>query len=256
MSWYPALLETAAGEIVAEESPEQQAEALGAAAAQAAAGVNVVTRTVHNDSAASAILGGRTGSQSGGGRLPRPRRLRGPAYRIGFFPGGRATRRARSWWCVRNRPESPADRLRRSSASAALAGVPKCQRRHGTLLSAHDCPGLAAGFGSFPSMAGAAGSRRRRARSGCRRARTGRDRGVGRPLLALRDDDGQWARRLLPAHGDRPDVDGSERAESVMPAMTTKVGTAGPSLGPRRRTACSCCVTSGSTRAVSRCAGQ
>ncbi|BCW71048.1 universal stress protein [Arthrobacter sp. NicSoilB8] len=59
MSWYPALLETAAGEIVAEESPEQQAEALSAAAAAAAAaaGVNVVTRTVHHDSAASAILG-------------------------------------------------------------------------------------------------------------------------------------------------------------------------------------------------------
>jgi len=56
MSWYPALLETAAGEIVAEDSPEQQAEALGAAAAQAAAGVNVVTRTIHNDSASSAIL--------------------------------------------------------------------------------------------------------------------------------------------------------------------------------------------------------
>ena len=56
MSWYPALLETAAGEIVAEDSPEQQAEAISAAAAQAAAGVNVVTRTVQNDSAASAIL--------------------------------------------------------------------------------------------------------------------------------------------------------------------------------------------------------
>ena len=56
MSWYPAMLETAAGEIVAEDSPEQQAEALSAAAAQAAAGVNVVTRTIQNDSAASAIL--------------------------------------------------------------------------------------------------------------------------------------------------------------------------------------------------------
>lgn len=59
MSWYPALLETAAGEIVAEESPQQQAEAISAAAAQAADAadaVNVVTRTVQNDSAASAIL--------------------------------------------------------------------------------------------------------------------------------------------------------------------------------------------------------
>ncbi|GAA2144985.1 hypothetical protein GCM10009825_37080 [Arthrobacter humicola] len=56
MSWYPALLETAAGEIVAEESPQQQAEQISAAAAQAADAVNVVTRTVQNDSAASAIL--------------------------------------------------------------------------------------------------------------------------------------------------------------------------------------------------------
>jgi nucleotide-binding universal stress UspA family protein len=56
MSWYPALLETAAGEVVAEPSPEQQAEALCAEAVKAAEGVNVVTRTVHSDSAASAIL--------------------------------------------------------------------------------------------------------------------------------------------------------------------------------------------------------
>ena len=56
MSWYPAVLETAAGEIVAEESPEQQAQAVSAEAAQAAAGVKVVTKTIHNDSAASAIL--------------------------------------------------------------------------------------------------------------------------------------------------------------------------------------------------------
>ncbi|MFF2029203.1 universal stress protein [Arthrobacter sp. NPDC058192] len=57
MSWYPALLETAAGEVVAaEDSPELQAKALSAAAAQAAAGVNVVTQTVKDDSAASAIL--------------------------------------------------------------------------------------------------------------------------------------------------------------------------------------------------------
>jgi nucleotide-binding universal stress UspA family protein len=56
MSWYPALLETAAGEVVAEASPEQQAEALCAEAARAAENVNVVTKTVHSDSAASAIL--------------------------------------------------------------------------------------------------------------------------------------------------------------------------------------------------------
>ncbi|MEV5050193.1 universal stress protein [Arthrobacter sp. LAR12-1-1.1] len=56
MSWYPTLLETAAGEVVAEASPEQQAAALGAEAARAAEGLKVVTRTVHSDSAASAIL--------------------------------------------------------------------------------------------------------------------------------------------------------------------------------------------------------
>ena len=56
MAWYPAMLETAAGEIVAEDSPEQQAEALSAEAAQSAVDVNVVTRTIKNDSAASAIL--------------------------------------------------------------------------------------------------------------------------------------------------------------------------------------------------------
>ncbi|MCI9869725.1 universal stress protein [Arthrobacter humicola] len=56
MAWYPAMLETAAGEIVAEDSPEQQAEALGAEAAKSAVGVNVVTRSIKNDSAASAIL--------------------------------------------------------------------------------------------------------------------------------------------------------------------------------------------------------
>jgi nucleotide-binding universal stress UspA family protein len=56
MAWYPAMLETAAGEIVAEDSPELQAEALSAEAAQSAAGVNVVTQTIKNDSAASAIL--------------------------------------------------------------------------------------------------------------------------------------------------------------------------------------------------------
>ena len=53
MAWYPAMLETAAGEIVAEDSPEQQAEALGAEAAKSAVGVNVVTRSIKNDSAAA-----------------------------------------------------------------------------------------------------------------------------------------------------------------------------------------------------------
>jgi len=56
MSWYPAVLETAAGEVVAEDSPERQAQALSESAAKAAAGVNVVTQTVKDDSAASAIL--------------------------------------------------------------------------------------------------------------------------------------------------------------------------------------------------------
>ncbi|XAS65589.1 universal stress protein [Pseudarthrobacter sp. So.54] len=58
MAWYPAVLETAAGEIAAEESPEQiagtlQAEALKSAAAE---GVAATGQIVHSDSPASAIL--------------------------------------------------------------------------------------------------------------------------------------------------------------------------------------------------------
>lgn len=58
MAWYPAVLETAAGEIAAEESAEQiagtlQAEALKSAAAE---GVAATGQIVHSDSPASAIL--------------------------------------------------------------------------------------------------------------------------------------------------------------------------------------------------------
>lgn len=49
MGWTPPTL------VVAESAPEQQAEAISKEAAQAAAGVNVVTRTIKNDSAASAL---------------------------------------------------------------------------------------------------------------------------------------------------------------------------------------------------------
>jgi nucleotide-binding universal stress UspA family protein len=58
LAWYPALLETAAGEIAAADSPEQiaaslQADALNAVAARGAAATGKV---VHSDSPASAIL--------------------------------------------------------------------------------------------------------------------------------------------------------------------------------------------------------
>lgn len=58
MAWYRAVLETAAGEIAAEESPEQiagtlQAEALKSAADQ---GVTATGQVVKGDSPASAIL--------------------------------------------------------------------------------------------------------------------------------------------------------------------------------------------------------
>jgi len=58
MAWYPAVLETAAGEIVAEESPEQiagtiQAEALKSAADE---GVTATGQVVHSESPASAII--------------------------------------------------------------------------------------------------------------------------------------------------------------------------------------------------------
>ncbi|WP_028266991.1 universal stress protein [Arthrobacter sp. MA-N2] len=58
MSWYPAVLETAAGEIVAEDSPERIAETSQAEALKAAAshGVAATGQAVHADSAASAIL--------------------------------------------------------------------------------------------------------------------------------------------------------------------------------------------------------
>ncbi|GAA4038641.1 hypothetical protein GCM10023063_24830 [Arthrobacter methylotrophus] len=58
MSWYPAVLETAAGEIVAEDSPERIAERLQADALKAAAseGIAATGQAVHADSAASAIL--------------------------------------------------------------------------------------------------------------------------------------------------------------------------------------------------------
>ncbi|MDQ6752241.1 MAG: universal stress protein [Actinomycetota bacterium] len=58
MAWYPAVLETAAGEIAAEASPEQIAETLQAEALKSAAdqGVAAAGQVVHNDSPASAIL--------------------------------------------------------------------------------------------------------------------------------------------------------------------------------------------------------
>lgn len=58
MSWYPALLETAAGEIVAEDSPEQVAETLQAEALKIASsrGATATGNVVHTDSPASAIL--------------------------------------------------------------------------------------------------------------------------------------------------------------------------------------------------------
>lgn len=58
LAWYPALLETAAGEIAAEDSPEQIAKSLQADALQAAAsqGTAATGRVLHGDSPASAIL--------------------------------------------------------------------------------------------------------------------------------------------------------------------------------------------------------
>ncbi|MET3809592.1 universal stress protein [Arthrobacter sp. UYEF3] len=59
MAWYPAVLETAAGEIAAEESPEKIAGTLQAEALKSAAeeGVTASGQLVHSDSPASAILG-------------------------------------------------------------------------------------------------------------------------------------------------------------------------------------------------------
>jgi nucleotide-binding universal stress UspA family protein len=58
LSWFPAVLETAAGEIVAEESPQQIAEAVQADALKTAdsEGVAATGQIVHSDSAASAII--------------------------------------------------------------------------------------------------------------------------------------------------------------------------------------------------------
>ncbi|MHC6593466.1 universal stress protein [Arthrobacter sp. C152] len=58
LAWYPAVLETAAGEIVTEESPEKAAQALQADALKAAAdaGVTATGQLVKTHSPASAIL--------------------------------------------------------------------------------------------------------------------------------------------------------------------------------------------------------
>lgn len=59
MAWYPAVLETAAGEVAAEESPEQIAGTLQAEGLKSAAdeGVAATGQVVKGDSPASAILG-------------------------------------------------------------------------------------------------------------------------------------------------------------------------------------------------------
>lgn len=58
LSWFPAVLETAAGEIAAEDSPQQIAEGLQAEALKTAAseGVAAFGQLVHGESPASAIL--------------------------------------------------------------------------------------------------------------------------------------------------------------------------------------------------------
>lgn len=58
LAWYPAVLETAAGEIAAEESPQQIAESVQADALTVAAsqGADATGQVVHSDSPASAIL--------------------------------------------------------------------------------------------------------------------------------------------------------------------------------------------------------
>lgn len=58
LAWYPAVLETAAGEIVKEESPEQAARTLQAEALQSASdgGVTAIGQIVETHSPASAIL--------------------------------------------------------------------------------------------------------------------------------------------------------------------------------------------------------
>ena len=58
LSWFPAVLETAAGEIVAEDSPEQMAQTLQADALKTAEdeGVAATGQVVHSDSPASALV--------------------------------------------------------------------------------------------------------------------------------------------------------------------------------------------------------
>lgn len=58
LAWYPAMMETAVGEIVKEDSPQETAEKLQVAALKTAedAGVAATGQVVHNDSAASALL--------------------------------------------------------------------------------------------------------------------------------------------------------------------------------------------------------
>lgn len=64
LAWYPAVLETAVGEIVAEDSPQRIAESLQAAALKTAEaeGVAATGQVVHNDSAASALLDAARGA--------------------------------------------------------------------------------------------------------------------------------------------------------------------------------------------------
>ena len=58
LAWFPAVLETAAGEIVAEDSPEQIAQTLQADALKTAEdeGVAATGQVVHSDSPASALV--------------------------------------------------------------------------------------------------------------------------------------------------------------------------------------------------------
>ena len=58
LSWFPAVLETAAGEIATEDSPQQSATTVQADALKTAEGKGVAAtgEVVHSDSPASAIL--------------------------------------------------------------------------------------------------------------------------------------------------------------------------------------------------------
>lgn len=62
MAWFPAVLETAAGEIATEESPEQMAAAVQAQALNSVSGDGIAAtgQLVHSDSPASAILDAAT----------------------------------------------------------------------------------------------------------------------------------------------------------------------------------------------------